>query len=116
MAENEDKLKRLLIRVNMESEKAGFNLSTLQTKIMAYGPINSWQIEGGKMEAVPDFIYLGSKTTSGADSRHEIKRWVLLGRKAMANLENVLKSRDITLPAKVHVVKAVVFTSSHAQI
>ena len=85
-------------------------------KIMASGPINSWQIEGGKVEAVTDFIYLVSKTTADGDCRHEIKRCLLLGRKAMTNLDNVLKSRDIALPAKVHVVKAVVFTSSHAQI
>ena len=104
------------MRVNTESKKAGFNLSTLQTKIMAYGPISSWQIEGGKVEAVTDFIYLVSKTTADGDCRHEIKRCLLLGRKAMTNLDNVLKSRDIALPAKVHVVKAVVFTSSHAQI
>ena len=104
------------MRVNTESKKAGFNLSTLQTKIMAYGPISSWQIEGGKVEAVTDFIYLVSKTTADGDCRHEIKRCLLHGRKAMTNLDNVLKSRDIALPAKVHVVKAVVFTSSHAQI
>ena len=104
------------MRVNTESKKTGFNLSTLQTKIMAYGSINSWQIEGGKVEAVTDFIYLVSKTTADGDCRHEIKRCLLLGRKAMTNLDNVLKSRDIALPAKVHVVKAVVFTSSHAQI
>ena len=97
------------MRVNTESKKTGFNLSTLQTKIMAYGPINSWQIEGGKVEAVTDFIYLVSKTTADGDCRHEIKRCLLLGRKTVTNLDGVLKSRDITLLTKVRIVKAMTF-------
>ena len=94
VAENEDKLKRLLIRVDKESEKAGFNLSNLKTKKMAYGPINSWQIEVENVEAVTDFIFWSSKTITDGDCRHETKRCLFLVRKAMTNLDNVLKSRD----------------------
>ena len=92
-----------------ESEKAGLKLNIQKTKIMASGPITSWPIEGEKVEAVTDFIFLGSKITVGGDCSHEIKRRLLLGRKAMANLDSTLKSRDITLPTKVHIVKAMVF-------
>ena len=92
-----------------ESEKAGLKLNIQKTKIMASGPITSWPIEGEKVEAVTDFIFLGSKITVGGDCSHEIKRRLLLGRKAMANLDSTLKSRDITLPTKVHILKAMVF-------
>ena len=92
-----------------ESEKAGLKLNIQKTKIMASGPITSWPIEGEKVEAVTDFIFLGSKITVGGDCSHEIKRRLLLGRKAMANLDSILKSRDITLTTKVHLVKAMVF-------
>ena len=92
-----------------KSEKAGFKLNILKTKIMASSPITSWQIDGDTMETVTDFIFLGSKITADGDCSHEIKRHLLLGRKAMTNLDNVLKSRDITLPTKVHIVKAMVF-------
>ena len=109
MTENEEELKSLLIRVKEESEKAGLKLSIQKMKIMAYGPITSWQIEGGKVETVTDFIFLGSKVTADGDCSHEIKRHLLLGRKVMTNLDSILKSRDITLPTKVHLVKAVVF-------
>ena len=109
MTENEEELKSLLIRVKEESEKAGLKLSIQKTKIMAYGPITSWQIEGEKVETVTDFIFLGSKVTADGDCSHEIKRHLLLGRKVMTNLDSILKSRDITLPTKVHLVKAMVF-------
>ena len=109
MTENEEELKSLLIRVKEESEKAGLKLSIQKTKIMAYGPITSWQIEGEKVETVTDFIFLGSKVTADGDCSHEIKRHLLLGRKVMTNLDSILKSRDITLPTKVQLVKAVVF-------
>ena len=101
MAESEEQLKSLLMKVKEESEKVGLKLNIQKTKIMASGPITSWQIEGVKMEAVTDFIFLGSKITADGDCSHEIKRRLLLGRKAMTNLDNMLKSRDITLPTKV---------------
>ena len=108
MAENEEELKSLLMEVKEESENVGLKLSIEKTKIMASGPITSWQI-GEKMETVADFIFLGSKITVDGDCSHEIKRHLLLGRKAMTNLDSILKSRDITLPTKVYVVKAMVF-------
>ena len=108
MAESEKELKGLLMKVKEESEKVGLKLNIQKTKIMASGPITSWQIDG---ETVPDFIFLGSKITGDGDCSHEIKR--LLGRKVMTNLDSILKSRDITLPTKVHLVKAMVFSSSH---
>ena len=109
MAENEEELKSFLMKVKEESEKAGLKLNIQKTKIMASGPISSWQIEGEKVEAVTDFIFLGSKITVDGDCSHEIKRCLFLGRKAMTNLDSVLKSRDITLPTKVHRVKVMVF-------
>jgi len=116
MAENEEELKSLLMKVKEESEKAGLKLNIQKTKIMASGPITSWQIDGETMETVTDFIFLGSKITADGDCSHEIKRCLLLGRKAMANLDSVLKSRDITLPMKVCIVKAMVLPSSHVWI
>ena len=109
MAESEEELKSHLIKVKEESEKVGLKLNIQKTKIMACGPITSWQIDGETMETVADFIFLGSKITAGGDCSHEIKRCLLLGRKAMTNLDSILKSRDITLPAKVRLVKAMVF-------
>ena len=109
MAESEEELKSLLMKVKVESEKSGLNLNIQETKIMASGPITSWQIDGETMERVTDFIFLGSKITADGDCSHEIKRCLLLGRKAMTNLDSILKSRDITLLAKVHLVKAMVF-------
>ena len=106
MAESEEELKSLLMNVKEESEKVGLKLNIQKTKIMASGPITSWQIDG---ETVADFVFLGSKITADGDCRHEIKRRLLLGRKVMTNLDSILKSRDITLPTKVHLVKAVVF-------
>ena len=97
------------MKVKEESEKPGLKLSVQKMKIMASGPITSWQIDGEKMEAVTDFIFLGSRITVDGDCSHEIKRSLLLGRKAMTNLDSILKSRDITLPTKVHIVKAMVF-------
>ena len=108
MAEIEE-LKNLLMRVKEKSEKAGLKLSIQKTKIMTSGPITSWQIDGETTETVTDFIFLGSKITIECDCSHEIKRRLVLGRKAMTNLNSVLKSRDITLPTKVHLVKAMVF-------
>ena len=108
MAESEE-LKSLLIKVKEESEKVGLKLNIQKTKIMASGPIASWQIDGGTVETVADFIFLGSKITADGDCRHEIKRCLLLGRKVMINLDSILKSRDITLLTKVHLVKATVF-------
>ena len=102
-------LKSLLMRMKEESEKTGLKLNIEKTKIMASGPITSWQIEGEKVEAVTDFIFLGSKITADNDCSHEIKRHLLLGRKAMTNLDSALKSRDITLLTKVHLVKAMIF-------
>ena len=109
MAESKEELKSFLMKVKQESEKAGLKLNIQKTKIMASGPITSSQIDGETMETVTDFIFLGSKITADGDCNHEIKRYLLLGRKAMTNLDNVLKSRDITLPTKVCVVKAIVF-------
>ena len=106
MAESEEELKCLLMKVKEESEKVALKLNIQETKIMASGPITSWQIDG---ETVAEFIFLGSKITTDGDCSHEIKRRLLLGRKVMTNLDIVLKSRDITLPAKVHLVKAMVF-------
>jgi len=108
MAESEE-LKSLLMKVKEESEKVGLKLNIQKTKIMASGPSTSWQIDGETMETVTDFILLGSKITSGGDCNREIKRQLLLGRKAMTNLDSILKSRDITLLTKVHLVKAMVF-------
>ena len=105
MAESEE-LKSLLMKVKEESQKVGLNLHIQKTKIMASGPITLWQIEGEKVETVTDFIFLGSKITADGDCSHEIKRRLLLGRKAMTNLDSILKSRDITLPTKVLLVKA----------
>ena len=108
LAESE-KLKSLLMKVKEESEKVGLKLNIQKTKIMASGPITSWQIDGETMETVMDFIFLGFKITADDDCSHEIKRLLLLGRKAMANLDSILKNRDITLSTKVHLVKAMVF-------
>ena len=109
MAESKEELKSFLMRVKEESEKAGLKFNIQKTKIMASGPITSWQIDGEKVETVTDFIFGGSKITANSDCNHEIKRRLLLERKAMTFLDGVLKSRDITLPTKVHVVKAMVF-------
>ena len=109
MAENEEELKNLLMKLKEESEKVGLKLNIQKTKIMASVPITSWQIDGETMEMVRDFILGGSKITADGDCSHEIKRSLLLGRKAMTNLDSILKSRDITLPKKVHLVKAMVF-------
>ena len=109
MAESEEELKNLLMKVKEESSKVGLKLNIQKTKIMASSPITSWQIVGETMETVTDFIFLGSKITAYGDFSHEIKRCLLLGRKAVTNLDSVLKSRDITLPTKVHLVKAMVF-------
>ena len=109
MTEREEELKSLLMKVKEESEKVGLKLSIQKTKIMASGPIAPKQIDGETMETVTDFIFLGSKITSDGDCSHEIKRCLLLGRKGMTNLDNVLKSRGITLPTKVNLVKAMVF-------
>ena len=109
MAESKEELKRFLMRVKEKSEKAGLKLNIKKTKIMTSGPITSWQIDGGKVQTVTDFIFLGSKITADDDCSHEIKRHLLLGRKAMTNLDSILKSRDITLLTKVHIVKAMVF-------
>ena len=105
MAESEEELKSLLMKVKEESEKVGLKLNIHKTKIIASGPITSWQIDGETMEIVRDFIFGGSKIIADSDCSHEIKRHLLLGRKAMTNLDHVLKSRDITLPTKVHLVK-----------
>ena len=113
MAESEEEPKSLLMKVKVESEKVGLKLNIQKTKIMASSPITSWQIDGETVETVTDFIFLGSKITADGDCSHEIKRHLLLGRKAMKNLDSVLKSRDITLPAKVCLVKAMVSFSSH---
>ena len=108
MAENEE-LKSLLIKAKEESEKVGLKLNIQKTKIMTSGPITSWEIDGETVETVADFIFLGSKITADGDCSHEIKRHLLLGRKVMTNLDSILKSRDITLSTKVHLVKAMVF-------
>ena len=109
MAESEEELKSLLVKVKEESEKAGLKLNVQKTKIMASGPITSWQIDGETVETVADFIFLGSTITADGDCSHEIKRRLLLGRKVTTNLDSILKSKDITLPTKVHLVKAMVF-------
>ena len=109
MAESKEELKGLLMKVKEESEKVGLKLNIQKTKIMASGPITSWQIDGEAVETVADFIFLGSKITAEGDCSHEIKRRLLLGRKVMTNLDSVSKSRDITLPTKVCLVKTMVF-------
>ena len=109
MAESEEEPKSLLMKVKEESEKVGLRLNIQKTKILASGPITSWQIDGERVETVSDFIFLGSKITADGDCSHEIKRRLLLGRKAMTSLDSIFKSRDITLPTKVCLVKAMVF-------
>ena len=108
-AESKEELKSFLIKVKEESEKAGLKFNIQKTKIMTSAPITSWEIDGETVETVTDFIFLGSKITADSDCSHEIKRHLLPGRKAMTNLVSILKSRDITLPTKVHLVKAMVF-------
>ena len=110
MAESEEELKSFLMKVKEESEKVGLKLNIQKTKIMASGPITSWKIDGETVETVADFIFLGSKITAEGDCSHEIKRRLLLGRKVMTNLDSIFKSIDITLPTKVRLVKAMVFT------
>ena len=109
IAESEEELKSLLIKVKEESEKVGLKLNIQKTKIMAAGPITSWQIDGKTVETVTDFVFLGSQITADCDCSHEIKRHLLLGRRVMTNLDSILKSRDIILPTKVCLVKAMVF-------
>ena len=109
MAESEEELKSLLRKVKVESEKVGLKLNIQKMKIMASGPITSWEIDGETVEAVSDFIFLGSKITADGDCSHKIKRRLLLGRKVMTNLDSILKTRDIILPTKVRLVKAMVF-------
>ena len=109
MAESEEELKSLLMKVKVESEKVGLKLNIQKSKIMASSPITSWEIDGEIVETVADFIFGGSKITADGDCNHEIKRYLLLGRKVMAHLDSILKSRDITLPTKVCLVKAMVF-------
>ena len=109
MAESEEELKSLLMKVKVESEKVGLKLNIHKTKIMASGPITSWEIDGETVETVSDFVFLGSKITADGDCIHEIKRRLLLGRKVMTTLDSIFKSRDITLPTKVRLAKAIVF-------
>ena len=109
MAKSEKELKSLLMKVKEESEKVGLNLHIQKTKIMACGPITSWEIDGETVETVSDFIFWGSQITADGDCSHEIKRRLLFGRKVMTNLDSIFKSRDITLPTKIHLVKAMVF-------
>ena len=109
MAESEEELKSLLMKVKEESEKVGLKLNIQKTKIMVSGPITSWQIDGEKLEIVTDFIFLGSKITADGDCSHEMKRCLLLGRKAMSNLDSILKSRDINMLIEVHIVKGMFF-------
>ena len=109
MAESEEELKSLLMKVKVESEKVGLKFNIQKTKILASGPITSWQIDGETVDTVSDFIFWGSKITADGDYSHEIKRCLLLGRKVMTNLDSILKSRDITLPTEVRLVKAMVF-------
>ena len=109
MAEREEELKSLLLKVKEESEKIGLKLNVQKTEIMASGPLTSWKIDGETVETMSDFICLGSKITADGDCSHEIKRRLLLGRKVMTNLDSIFKSRDITLPTKVHLIKAMVF-------
>ena len=116
MAESKEELKSLLTKVKEESEKAGLKLNIQKTKIMASSPITAWQIDEEKMETVTDFIFLGSKITAEGDCSHEIKRRLLFGRKAMTNLDSILKSRDITLLANVHIVKAMFFQWSYRDV
>ena len=113
MVENDEELKDLLLKVKEENEKAGLNHNIHKTKIMASSPITSWQIDGETVETVTDFILGGSRITADGDCSHKIKRRLLLGRKVMTNQYSILKSRDITFPTQVHLVKAVVFSSSH---
>ena len=115
MAESKKELQSLLMKIKEESEKANLKLSIQNMKIMASGPITSWQIDGEKVETVTDFIFLGSKITADGECSHKIKRHLLLGRKAMTNLDSILKRRDITLPTKIHIVKAMGFSRSHVQ-
>ena len=109
MAESKEQLKSLLMKVKEKTEKVGLKLNIQKTKIMASGPITSWEIDGETVETVSDFIFLGSKVIADGDCSHEIKRRLLFGRKVVTNLDSILKNRDITLPTKVHLVKAVVF-------
>ena len=109
LAENEEELKSLLVKVKEESEKAGLKLNIQRTKIMTSSPITSWQIDGETVKTVADFIFLGTRITADGDGSHEVKRRLLCGRKTMTNLDSILTSRDITLPTKVHLVKAMVF-------
>ena len=109
MVESKEEIKSFLMKVREESKKAGLQLNVQKTKIMASCPITSWQIDGEIMETVTGFLYLGSRITADGDCSHEIKRCLLLGRKAMTNLDSILKSRHITLPTKIHLVKAMVF-------
>ena len=109
MADSEEELKRLLMKVKVESEKVGLKLNIQKTRIMASGSVSSWEMNGETVETVSDFIFGGSKITADGDCCHEIKRRLLLGRKVMTNLDSILKSRDITLPTKVRLVKAMVF-------
>ena len=109
IAESEEELKSLLMKVKEESEKVGLKLNIQKTKIMVSGPITSWEIDGETVETLSDFIFWGSKITAGGDCSHEITRCLLLGRKVMTNLDNILKSRDINLPTKARLVKAMVF-------
>jgi len=113
MAESEEELKSLLIKVKEKSEKVGLKLNIQKTKIMASGPIISWKIDGETVETVADFILGGSQITADGDFSHEIKRYLLHGRKVMTNVDSIFKSRDITLPTKVHLVKAMVFSSDY---
>ena len=113
MAESEEELKSFLMKVKEESEKVGLKLNIQKMKIMASGSITSWEIDGETVETVSDFIFLGSKITADGDCSHKIKRCLLLGRKVMINLDSIFKSKDITLPTKVRLVKAMVFCSSH---
>ena len=113
MAESEEELKCFLMKVKVESEKVGLKLNIQKTKIMASGPITSWQIDGETVQTVADFIFWSSKITADADFSHEIKRCLILGRTVMTNLESILKSRDITLPTKVHLVQGHGFSSGH---
>ena len=109
MTENKEELKSLMMKVKEKSERVGLKLNIQKNNIMASGPITLWEIDGETMETVADFIFLGSKITADVDYSHEIKRRLLLGRKAITNLDSILKSRDITLPTEVHIVKAMVF-------
>ena len=109
MAESEEEIKRLLMKVKQESEKTGLKFNIQKTKIMAYGPITSWELDGETMETVTDFTFLGFQISVDGDCSHEIKRRILRGREAITNLDSIFKSRDITLPTKVHLVKAMIF-------